>query len=307
VIPQAEIKGLYVPIWTPMMRNGDDKCGIALTPKFYEYIDLLVKYAKGILVCGTTGQGATLKPSEQVDIAVNVCRYVGDKAQFIAGLSSNSTDGAVEIAQEIERNVGPTTFLHAIGADVSQKEAEAHLQTLAYKIKGNIIIYSNKKRNSKIELETMLNLADNPKIVGIKDSSMTTDKVRKILKKNENFAILAGNDYCIANLMQAGARGAIAATANIAPKIVAEVVDHALENDFLAANLFQMDVNKLTDAIACTGYVPAVLAYIFGTDVRSPHESILFACPDKIRGINKILSKFSPEELGIDLSKYRMC
>ncbi len=306
MIQQAEIKGLYVPLFTPMKRNGDGKCRIALTPKFYEYIDLLIKYAKGIVPGGTTGQGATLKPSEQIDIAVDVGMYIKNRAQLIVGISSDSTDDAIEKAQGVERKLGATTFLHPIGADVSQKEVYAHFQNLANQIDGNIILYSNKQRNSKIELDTIIALADNPKIVGVKDSSMTTDKIRKILKKHKDFAILSGNDYSIVETIQAGGRGAIAAIAHFAPKITANAVNYALENEFWMARAYQQDINRLVDKTFNGANVAAVIANVLGTDTRSPHESISFTCPDKIKEINKILSKFSPEELGIDLSQYRM-
>lgn len=322
-----ELQGVFVPIITPM-KKGFKSVG---RNKFYcaDKIDNPIDYKKffmlsddllnagvaGICVAGTTGQSATLDHEEQVDLIVKAYHNItmkkayADGWHFIAGASSNCTREALKISTEVEKRIGPTTFLHLTGYynNPPQEGVYEHFKTIADMIQGNIILYTVPSRTkSNIEPETTIELAKHPKIIGIKDASGDLKQIEKVIKNTnpDNFRVLSGEDKQITEIIKMGGYGAIAATANIAPKLFVEMTDYALKKDFKNAEKIQEMVENLINTIFCVKN-PIPLAYMFRTRVRLPLVDIVPNYPEKAKYIDNILEEYPVKIRGIYLSKYK--
>lgn len=323
MIKPAELQGVYVPIITPMRKGLTNALGVTSvdeidnpidTDKFYMLIDDLIDAGvAGICVAGTTGQSATLGHEEQIDLIHAAYRYINNRVQFMAGAGSNSTREAIKLSLGIEEKIGPTTLLHITPYYncPPQDGLYKHFKNIADSVQGNIIMYNVPTRTStKLNAETAIELSRHPKIIGLKQclpyNPENIKETEEIIKNTnpENFRLLSGEDKQTTEIIRMGGYGAIAATANIAPKLFVEMVDYALKGDFENANTIQNKVEELINLIFCVKN-PIPLAYMFGTNVRLPLNDMREHHKDEVEYIEQVLSRFSPEVTGIDLFKYK--
>ena len=157
---------------------------------------------KGILACGTTGQSATLSHKEHVELVERIFLAIGNRCQFIASAGSNCTGEAIDLSKEIERRIGPTTFLHVTGYynNPPQEGLLEHFTTIAENIgdESNLIMYNVPGRTkSYIEPATVIELAKHPRIIGLKqavgetfhitsDESLTWNQIHEIIADTLN-------------------------------------------------------------------------------------------------------------------------
>ena len=84
-----------------------------------------------------------------------------------------------------------------------------------------------------ISNDTVLRLAANPNIIGIKDATGDVGRGASLLARlPEGFAVYSGNDDSALALMAMGAHGVISVTANVAPRQMADMCAAALAGDF---------------------------------------------------------------------------
>ncbi len=316
-IQPTELEGLIVPIITPMHQNGS-KCSIDYNKLHEILVDLVNANVDVICPGGTTGQSELLTYNEQIDLiefawkCVNELeKKVGFVKDLIAGINPTSTDNAVRLCQDIEKRIKePMTFMSVVGCNnVSQRGIMDYFGTLTYGIEGNVMLYNNTSRtNSNIEAETAIALSKNPKIIGIKDSSADMGKLKKIIRNTDpnEFRVIAGNDYKIVDIIKAGGYGAVASTANVAPALMEKMVWLALDGSrekLREAYRLQKEVSLIANVVARR----EELACVFATDVRSPLINLSLSNAEKARHIDYIINSYSPEKLGMDISKYRIC
>ena len=311
-VQPAELFGVYPAIITPM-KPGDGLSNPIDYQKLFHLIDdLVMAGVKGLVVAGTTGQSATLSPTEQAKFVKNVFLHVrtvygSGGLQFIVGAGSNSTKEAIDLSQHIEHLIGPSTFLHVTGYynNPPQEGLVAHFSTLAYYLpKSNIIMYNVPSRTgSEIMPETTIQLSRVNGIIGIKDASGKLEGVTKITGETDSakFVVLSGEDDIVSNIIERGGKGVISASANIAPAYFVRIVREALDGNYQESRRLQDKINPLVKGGVFYKKNPIPLAHMFNTELRLP----LVRLPHIEDHLNEILAKYTPGELGIDIRKYR--
>jgi 4-hydroxy-tetrahydrodipicolinate synthase len=302
-IKPAELQGCYTALITPMRENKyiDYK---KLDRLIYDQVETSIT---GILACGTTGQSAALSHKEHVDLADHIFHYLDGRKQYIASAGSNSTREAIDLSNAIEERIGPTTFLHVTGYynNPPQEGLLQHYRKIAKKIHkdSNMILYNVPGRtSSNIEPETAIELAQNPKIIGIKEASGDMQQVERIIRKTDpkNFRVLSGEDNLVTKIIHEGGYGVISASANIAPEYFAKLARLSLSEYDVEARVMQQRIIPLVNAVF-SAKNPIPLAQMFETNVRLP----LVNLPGLMPKIRQALSNYTVEELGIDLKKYQ--
>jgi len=317
-IPASELQGVYTAIITPFKRNGD-----AVKPEIdHDNLAMLIEDQiaagiDGIVAAGTTGQSATLTHEEHVELVHFTFDRIDGRTRLIASAGSNSTYEAIDLSNRIAEAIGPTTFLHVTGYynNPPQEGLLAHYTAVASNLAGgsNIILYNVPSRtNSNIDKKTVLTLSSNPKIIGIKqaiDDMRLIEDIR-LATDPSSFRILSGEDGIVASMIYRGAYGVISASANVAPKHFLSIVEAGLAKDREKASLLQAQIRPLVNAVF-SAKNPIPLAYLFNTAVRLPLvdlEMIDLARkgqPSIRHEIDDIMSRYTPEQLGIDLKKYK--
>jgi 4-hydroxy-tetrahydrodipicolinate synthase len=303
-----ELQGTFPALITPMYA-GDCLSNPIDYDKMFKLIDQQSREGiQGVLIAGTTGQSATLSHDEHIKLVKKTHDYISrnhTQLKFIAGAGSNCTREAISLSKSIEQAVGPTTFLHVTGYynNPPQKGLISHFKAISKNIKGNMILYNVPGRTkSNLQPDSVAELSEIENIIGLKEASGNLEQVAEIIKKTtpENFRVLSGEDHQVAEIMKLGGYGVISASANIAPKYFVKITKAALDNEYQQAEKLQKEINPLVKQGVFLVKNPIPLAHIFNTNLRLP----LVKIPSIQQKLEDVLSKYKPEDLGINLEQY---
>ena len=180
----------------------------------------------------------------------------------------------------------------------AQDELYMHYKRIAESVDGPILIYNNPGRtNVNLEAETVKKLAEIDNIVGIKDSSGDlTLTAQYIMECPAEFAVLAGRDSLILATLLYGGRGAVAATANVAPRLVVGIYESFIRGDIEKARELQFKLLPLRLAFSL-GTFPVVVKEAMNLLGRpaGPARSPVSSLPEEKKAKLKLLL----EELGL--------
>ena len=210
-------KGAGVAIVTPM--NEDMSVNYN---KLGEMIDFQIEnYTDAIIICGTTGESATLNDVEHREVIRFAVERTNKRIPVIAGTGSNDTAYCVELSQEAERlGVDGLLLVTPYYNKTSQRGLVKHYQTVAASVNLPIIMYSVASRTGvNIAPETCLELSNIPNIVAIKEASGNISQVAKIRHLcGDNLDVYSGNDDQIVPILSLGGVGVISVLSNVMPK-----------------------------------------------------------------------------------------
>ena len=224
-------------------------CGVAIVTPFnddlsvnYKSLENLLEYhiANGtdsIVICGTTGESATLTPKEHSDVIKFTCDVVNHRIPVIAGTGSNETAYAIELSNDAEK-AGADAMLVVTPYynKPSDEGIYRHFEAVS-KVGMPIIVYNIAGRTGKnISTSLLCRIVELPNIAGVKEASgdinQMMDVIAKISRKKPEFSVLSGDDGLTLPLIAAGGDGVISVVSNIAPALVTELVTKALEGKF---------------------------------------------------------------------------
>jgi 4-hydroxy-tetrahydrodipicolinate synthase len=205
----------------------------------------------GLVPVGTTGESPTLTHDEHEQVIEAVVQTAAGRVPVIAGAGSNNTVEAIRFVEHAK----------AVGADAAlvvtpyynkptQKGLIAHFSALN-EIGLPIIIYNIPPRSVVDMLPaTMGELAKLPNIVGVKDATGDLSRVPKQrITCGTDFIQLSGEDATAVGFNAQGGVGCISVTANVAPKLCADMQAATLAGDYRAALAFQDKLMPLHEAI----------------------------------------------------------
>ncbi len=213
------IKGAYTALITPFKENMKVN---------YSKLEELIEYQigneiDGLVICGTTGESATLSISEKKKVIKFVIDKVDKRVPVIVGTGSNNTNSAIEMSKYAER-VGADGLLLVTPYynKTTQKGLIEHFSAIAHSVHIPCILYNVPSRTGvNIEPDTVSVLASLDNIVGIKEASNNFSKIAEMFTKVPNsFDIVSGNDDSILPLLSLGGSGVISVLSNIFPKEV---------------------------------------------------------------------------------------
>ena len=232
------IYGAYTALVTPFKDGNVDytKLGELIEYQIENKID-------GIVICGTTGESATLTDKEQKKVIKYAVETVNGRVPVIAGTGSNDTEHVIELSKYAER-VGADYLLIVTPYynKTSQKGLYEHFKTIAENVTLPIIIYNVPSRTGvNILPDTVLQLSSIDNIVGIKEASNNFSQILELISKvPKNFSVLSGNDDTIVPLLSIGGTGVISVLSNIFPKETHTICEAFKNNDVKYAKDLQL-------------------------------------------------------------------
>ena len=227
------LNGIYPPIPTPFDQNGE-----ILFDKLTSNLELWVDQPlSGVVMPGSNSEAAFLKHGERIEIW-KTCVSILDSAgkTLIAGTGVETTKETIELTKEAA-DIGAAAALVLPPCFYKPKMTHEVLRTHYFELAENspidILLY-NVPQFSGVDflLETIIALADHPKIVGIKDSSINLLKMSTILAMRPEFKVFAGTGGALLPYLSIGCVGGIMGLANIAAKPLNQIIV-----DFKAGNL----------------------------------------------------------------------
>lgn len=226
-------KGSCTAIITPFTDDGIDYTKLA------ELIDF--QYDNGtsaLVVCGTTGENATMTAYEHEEMIDFCCSYNDGKMKIIAGIGSNDTQKALKFAK-CAKHCGADGMLMVTPYynKTTQTGLIEHFTYVADRIDVPMILYNVPSRTGiGIKAETYKALSGHPNINGIKEASgdFSLIAATRAICGNDLY-IWSGNDDNTVPMMALGALGVISVASNIVPATVAKLCSLCLEGDFSEA------------------------------------------------------------------------
>jgi 4-hydroxy-tetrahydrodipicolinate synthase len=279
-------KGSLCALITPFSRGRVDE------KAFQHFVDWQIKQGtNGVIPVGTTGESPTLSHDEHMRV-VELCIEAADRrVPVIAGTGSNSTDEAISLTR-LAKQAGADAALVVTPYynKPSQEGLYRHYEAIAEAVDLPIVIYNIPGRCMvDMTVETMARLAKLPNIVGVKDA--TNDLVRPLrtrLAIGPEFCLLSGEDATITAFLAQGGHGCISVTANVAPRLCAQMHEAWQKGDLATVWKIRYRLMPLHDAMFCeTSPAPvkyaASLLGLSTMDVRLPLAPCSPAAQERVR------------------------
>lgn len=247
--------------------------------RFQKFVDWQINEgSSGVVPVGTTGESPTLSHTEHHRVIELCVEAAGGRVPVIAGTGSNNTAEAVALIQYAQK-AGATGALVVTPYynKPSQAGLIAHYTAIHDASDLPIIIYNIPGRSVvDMSVETMAELFKLPRIVGVKDATGDLDRCasqRGIV--GPEFIQLSGEDATAVGFNAMGGVGCISVTANIAPKLCAQMQNACAVGDYAAAlsihdQLLPMHRLMFKESSPAPAKYAASLLGICSEDVRLP-------------------------------------
>jgi len=214
-----------------------------------------------VFATGSQGEFWAFSAEEKQRIWEVVVEEVRGRVPVYAGTAAVTTREAIALTRLAERaGVDAVSVLTPYFISPNDQQLYDHYRAIAESTSLPVLLYSNPARTGvKLSVSLVAKLAEIDNIVGIKDSSgdleLTAEYIRAAPPK---FSVLMGRDTLIYAALLYGARGAIAATANVKPALVARIYDSFVSGDLEGARRAQQQLAPLRLAFSW-GTFPVVI------------------------------------------------
>jgi len=234
--------------------------------------------SNGVVVAGTTGEAATLEPSERQAVVEFCVRVSSGRIPVLAGVGTNDTRTSVLFAAQAERaGCDGLQIVTPFYCRPTQRGLLAHFGTLAERTHLPIVLLNVPARTGVDLLpETVATLARaHANVVSIQEASGSLERIAEHLERGA-VEVLCGEESQLADTLLLGARGVIGVAGNVVPALVAELVECCRPGgDRQGAAALTESLGPLLDALfleASPAPVKAALALLglCGSDLRSP-------------------------------------
>jgi 4-hydroxy-tetrahydrodipicolinate synthase len=207
---------------------------------------------EAVVVCGTTGESATLSDDEKLELVYRCKEYAGDRCKIIAGTGSNSTAHALELSVAAQEEGADALLIVSPYYNKATPEGlVAHYLTISHAVSIPIILYNVPSRTGvDMPVSVYKRLAQLPNIYGVKEASTDITKISKIRQEcPQDFHVWSGNDDQIVPVLSLGGQGVISVLSNVVPEKTQAMAKAALDGDFDTASALQLELLPLTQAL----------------------------------------------------------
>ena len=245
----AIFKGAGVAIVTPMKDNYEVN---------YEKLDeILEEQIAGktdcIVICGTTGESATLSEEEHMEAIRFTIDRVNHRIPVIAGTGSNCTATAIQMSKEAdEAGADGILLVTPYYNKGTQNGLIAHFTSIAQEVKIPAVLYNVPSRTGcNLQPKTVAHLVKNVEnIVGIKEASGDIGHVAQLMNLCDGkIDLYSGNDDQVVPILSLGGLGVISVLSNVAPEYVHNMVYKFFEGDVAGSCKMQLDAIPVINAL----------------------------------------------------------
>ncbi|MFB2539390.1 MULTISPECIES: 4-hydroxy-tetrahydrodipicolinate synthase [unclassified Acinetobacter] len=247
----TDIQGSIVALVTPMCDDGQvDWASLEQLVEWH-----IEQGTHSIVAVGTTGEASTLSVEEHVKVISEVVRIANKRIPIIAGCGANSTVEAITLTKHVkEAGADAGLIVTPYYNKPTQEGLYRHYKAIAEAVDLPIILYNVPGRTGvDMHNATVVRLSKIANIVGIKDATGDIPRGIELINAldSKDMVVYSGDDETAWQLMLAGGKGNISVTANVAPKIMAEMCEHALKGENQPMQALNAQVAELHDILFC--------------------------------------------------------
>lgn len=227
--------GSAVALVTPFSADGVDFAALGHLLDFH-----CAEGTDAILVCGTTGESATLSHQEHEAIIAFATRHIpqprgtAGRPWVIAGTGSNSTAEAIRLTCHAEQcGADAALLITPYYNKPTQSGLIRHFEAIAAASRIPLIPYCVPSRTGvNLQVETVVALAQLPTVIGIKEASGNLEQISEIIRRcGDRFSVWSGDDSMSYPIIALGGKGVISVTANVLPRGMHEFAAACLAGD----------------------------------------------------------------------------
>ncbi|WP_324756685.1 4-hydroxy-tetrahydrodipicolinate synthase [Haloarcula montana] len=245
-----DFRGVYPAMCTPF--HGDEERSIDYETLREDAQRLEAAGVDGLVPVGSTGESATMTHDEHIDVVEAVIDAVDD-VPVIAGTGSNNTREALSLSRRAAQAGADGLLL--ISPYYNKPEQQGlidHYTTIADEVDCPQIVYNVPSRTGRnIEADTAVELASHENIAAFKAASGDMGQISEIVERtrDEEFAVLSGDDGMTLPMLSVGAHGCISVAANVEPERTCAMVGAALAEDYERARAIHHELGPLFRAL----------------------------------------------------------
>ncbi|MEX2582775.1 MAG: 4-hydroxy-tetrahydrodipicolinate synthase [Gemmatimonadota bacterium] len=239
--------GSGVALVTPFDERGVDERVLRELVEFQ-----VAEGTNAIVVCGSTGEAATMSAAEQGRVAAVAVEATAGRVPVVVGVGGTDTAVVAKLARQA-RQAGADALLASPPPynKPGQRGMLAHFRAVLEAGDLPMIVYNVPSRTAcNVQPETIEQLAGDARVIGVKEASGDVSQVAELARRvHGRLAIYSGNDDQVLPLMALGGLGVISVVANIAPAAVARMVRSFLDGDLEEARQMQFRYLPLVQAL----------------------------------------------------------
>ncbi len=205
-----------------------------------------------IVVCGTTGESATMPDKEHLEVIRFAIRHTNGRVPVIAGTGSNDTRHGIELSKEAE-HMGASALLLVTPYynKTTQTGLVNHFSATADAVNIPVILYNVPPRTGMtISIDTYCELAKVPNIVATKEASADFSLASEIAARcGDELHMYSGNDDIILPMLSLGSKGVISVFANICPQETHDICQYFFDGNIEKSREIQLSMLRLINAL----------------------------------------------------------
>ena len=235
---------------TPL--SDRDELDVAGLEKLIEHI--LAGGVNGLFILGTTGEGPSLSYRLRRELIERVCKQVKHRVPVLVGITDTSFVESVNIARaSAEFGADAVVLAPPYYLPEAQPELQEYLDHLVPELSLPLYIYNMPALTKvHIELDTVRRAIDNPRIIGLKDSSGDLNYFKgaaDLIKQHRpDWPLLCGPEEKLLATLQLGGNGGVSGGANLFPKLYVKVVEAYRAGNLARAEELQKQIHRVSDS-----------------------------------------------------------
>lgn len=248
------LSGIIPPIVTPLC--GRDELDHAGLERLIEHI--IGGGVGGLFILGTTGEGPSLSYQLRRDLIRRTCQLVKRRVPVLVGITDTAFVESVNLAK-VSADAGADAVVLAppYYLPEGQPELQEYLAHIVPELPLPLYIY-NMPALTKVsfELDTVRRALDEPRIIGLKDSSgnMTYfHRAVELIKRRPDWSLLMGPEEMLFDAVLAGGHGGVNGGANIFPKLYVRLFEAARAGDLARAHQLHSVVMQVSSSLYGVG------------------------------------------------------
>jgi dihydrodipicolinate synthase/N-acetylneuraminate lyase len=244
------LSGIVPPMITPL--RDRDELDVPGLERLVEHI--LAGGVTGLFILGTTGEGPSLSYRLRREFIERTCQQVNRRVPVLVGITDTAFVESVNVARAAaDSGADAVVLAPPYYLPEAQPELQEYLDHLVPELPLPLYIYNMPALTKvSIEAETIRRAMDNPRIIGLKDSSGDLNYFKgaaDLIKQHRpDWPLLVGPEEKLFATLQLGGNGGVSGGANLFPKLYVKVVEAHRAGDLARAGELQKQIQRVSDS-----------------------------------------------------------
>ncbi len=239
--------GVWTALATPFQNGSVDQNA------FQRLIESQIRgKISGLVVCGTTGESATLTREERLDLIEQCVSFAQGRIPVMAGTGSPSTAESIAFTQEAcKRGVDSCLVVTPAYNKPSQAGMVEHFVKIADASSVPVMLYNVPGRTASNLLPESVQaiVRRNDQVKGIKEASGDLEQMTLIKRVAPDISVLSGDDALFLPALAIGASGVVSVASNAAPKLLVDLMQAFQDKDLPEAQALHQKLLPLVELL----------------------------------------------------------